>query len=391
MIDREAPSQVPPELAAFRGGNEPAPLNARGITASLEVPGCVRRAVFDATGMPLDRFAPLLGCPPGEQAAHAFRRGNQFEARVMENNAAELIGLLRTRLGLAIEQVRVVDVSAEQVQSDHGVHRRHLNRLRVRLTRQHLVRMIAGAPGAPTLIRHAMTTLEVGDRTAYLEQDALAVVANGAVHVVEMKSFPQLDGRADPVKADAARRQSAVYALSLIEAMRALGLPEAAVSMNALLVIPENFSLNPVAHIVDLRRQVNRLRTQLARQPRDVDLVALLPEGAALPDLRALPESGAARAAAEAAVREVVSALPCQFGDGCMSCPAFAFCRAEAQRTDAVAQLGTAVVNACGSVPTVSSALALARGERPPEGEAERALAAALGRAAEVHDLELGA
>lgn len=390
MRNHDRRREVPPALAAFRGGNRAVALSARSITASLEVPDCVRRQVFDAAGMPFDRFAELLGCPSGEQAQHAFRRGNQFEARVMENHCAELIALLRTHLGLAINSVREVDLSAEQVQADYGTNR-GLNQLRAELTRQHLRRMVNGEEGAPTLLQHAMTTLEVGDDVAYLEQDALAVVADGTVHVVEMKSFPKLDGHADPAKADAARRQSAVYALSLISAMVTLGMSESAVSMKALLVIPENFSLTPVAHVIDLSRQVNRLRKQLERRPRNADLVDLLPYGAALPDLQALPEEGPAREAAEATVREVVAALPCRFGDGCLSCPAFVFCRDEAQRTDAVAQLGNAATTTCGGVATVTGALALARGERRPRTEAEQALAAALGRAAEVHEMELGA
>jgi hypothetical protein len=391
MLHRTPSSPTPAALVAFRGDNRPAPLSARGITASLEVPGCIRRAVFDAAGIPLDRMAPLLDCPPGEQAAHAFRRGNQFENRVMENNAAELIALLRRHLALAIDQVRVVDLSAEQVRIDHGTNK-NINQVRARRTRQYLERMLADEPDAPTLLRHAMTTLTIGETTAYLEQDALAVVADGAVHVIEMKSFPKLDGRADPVKADAARRQSAVYALSLLQTAAELGLPDTAVSMNALLVIPENFSLNPVAHVVDLTRQVRRLRHQLAQRPTEAELAELLPTDATLPDLRTVPkQEGPERNAAKARTREVFTTLPYRFGDGCMACPVFQFCREEAQRTNAVAQLGTAAVNACGSVTSISTALDLAHGQRQPENEGEQALADALARAVAVGELAVGA
>lgn len=389
---RNAPSSrgTPPALAAFLGGNRPAPLSARSITASLEVPGCTRRAVFDAAGLPLDRVASLLDCPSGEQAAHAFRRGNQFENRVMENNAAELIALLRQHLNLAIDRVRVVDVSAEQVRIDHGTNR-NINRLRTLLTRQHLQRMLEGEPDAPTLLRHAMTTLSIGGTTAYLEQDALAVVADGAVHVIEMKSFPKLDGRADPVKADAARRQAAVYALSLLETAAELGLQDSVVSTSALLVIPENFSLNPVAHLVDLTRQIRRLRHQLSQRPTETELVNLLPAGAVLPDLSTVPEEdGPERDAAKARTREVFTSLPCRFGDACIACPAFRFCRDEAQRTNAVAQLGTIAVNACGSVTSVSAALDLAYGRRQPENDGQQALAEALARAIAVDQMAVG-
>ncbi|MFD1211103.1 hypothetical protein ACFQ36_03470 [Arthrobacter sp. GCM10027362] len=381
--NRTGASAPPPSpLDAFRGPNPPGALTARGITATLEMPGCLRRAVFDAAGIGLDTIAPVLGCPRGEQAQHAFSRGNTFEERVMANGCAELLALLRAHLGLDISQVRVVDLSAQQVRADHG---RANNSLRATLTRQHLIRMLSGDPSAAVLLRHAMTTLQVGSRMAYLEQDALAVVTDGTISIIEVKSFPKLDGRADPGKADAAARQSAVYVLSLIDTVVDDGFDPDVVSMRGLLVLPENFGLNPVANVIDLTTRVNRLRQQLADRPSDVQLAALLPPGLALPRLpHPTKATDAELKAIRPAVATAFSALPAHFSDGCLACPAFRFCREETVRTGAVAQLGSTVSTACGNVTSIGTALALAHGDRAPDDEAEEALAEHLQRAVAV-------
>lgn len=371
-------------LDMFRGPNPSGALTARGITATLETPGCFRRAVFDAAGISLDSVAPVLGCPRGQQAQHAFSRGNTFEERVMSNGCAELIALLRTHLNMSISAVRIVDLSSQQVRADHG---RVSNELRATLTRQNLARMLSGDPNAAVLLRHAMTTLQVSSRTAYLEQDALAFVTDGRIHVIEIKSFPELDGRADPDKSDAAARQSAVYVLSLIGTVTEAGYGPDTVSMQGLLVLPENFGLNPVGHVIDLASRVNRLRKQLAARPSDAEIASLLPEGLSLPQLpHPTQASDAELAAVRPDVEAVFSALPPHFGDNCLACPAFRFCREEAVRTGAVAQLGNTVSNYCGNVTSIGTALALAHGLRHPDGEAEQALAEQLSRAVAVRN-----
>jgi hypothetical protein len=379
---------APGPLDALRGPNPAPPLNARGITAMLETPSCVRRAVFEET-VGLDRLAPFLDVPPGEQAQHAFMRGNTFEDLVMANGASELLAILREKLGLPLDKVAELDLSAEAVTAKHG-RVADINQLRVKLTRHALRAMLSGADGAATILRHGMTTLTVGHRTAYLEHDALALVVDGRLHVVEIKSFPHLDGRADPGKADAAARQSAVYVLSAREALVALGFDPDLVSTTGVLVLPKNFGLTPVGHLVDLATRVRRMQAQLETRPSDADLAALIPAGMTLPALpkvtkTAHPAKRAAQDEAVAAVAPAVQAafdsLPPRFGDGCVSCPAFVRCRDEVARTGGVASLGTNAVNACGSVTAVRTALDLADGTRAAGTGAEAALADSLARA----------
>ena len=60
-----------------------------------------------------------------------------------------------------------------------------------------------------------MLALEVAGSPAYLEPDAVVVHPDGRWTVVEIKSFPMIDGSADAAKVGAAARQAAVYVLAL--------------------------------------------------------------------------------------------------------------------------------------------------------------------------------
>ena len=80
-----------------------------------------------------------------------------------------------------------------------------MNDLRARLTRPRAEEMVTDPTQAYNLIRHAMTRLDFGGEAVYLEQDVLAFAVDGRIHVVEIKSYPRIDGRADPTKASAYR------------------------------------------------------------------------------------------------------------------------------------------------------------------------------------------
>ena len=86
-------------------------------------------------------------------------------------------------------------------------------------------------PGPPpghgrrgTMFDHPLLRLEVGGRHAYLEPDLIAFQVHGRFHVIEIKSFAVIDGRADGDKVAAAAIQSAVYVLALRDALAELGI-----------------------------------------------------------------------------------------------------------------------------------------------------------------------
>lgn len=368
-------------LSALRGPFPKRKLHARLIAEALENPGCGRRRVLDAAEVDLNRLGVLLGGPEAHQSGFALRQGNTFERQVTDNGLAVVIDLVRRHLGFEIPHVRQLDLSVEAVELVHGSAD---NDLRVKLTRAELKRWLAGDPTAYNLLRHAMTSLNVGGTTVYLEQDVLAFMVGSLLVVVEIKSFPAIDGRADPEKVGSSARQSAVYVISLQDTVASLGFEPNRVSLRSLLILPTNFGFTPSGHVVDLRAAVARLRRQLESAPAIDNILEGLPDDLVLP---ALPEKKATteqRRTAASYAAETVSAIPARFGEACVNCPLFVFCRGTERLVGSTAQLGSAVSNACGDVGTVQAALDLARGNRQARTASERALAEVLGRAAAI-------
>jgi hypothetical protein len=205
----------------------------------------------------------------------------------------------------------------------------------------------------------------------------VALRHHGVFHVVEVKSFPVIDGRADPAKVAAAAIQAAVYVLALRDV---IGRPEA-VSHEIVLVCPENFSNRPVAVVVDVRRQLTVLAHQIARLARVDEIVAGLPDGLTLdlrPDATGIPTRPAAELAA------ALGAVGARYSPGCLSaCELGFFCRDEAGPSTAA--LGVSVREELGGVETVDEVLALAGGARAPDPERAE-VAAMLRTVARVYD-----
>ena len=95
---------------------------------------------------------------------------------------------------------------------------------------------------------------------------------------MEIKSFAVIDEQADGGKVAAAATQSAVYVLAL---RRLLG--DDKVSHEIVLVCPKDFSNQPAATKVDVRKQLIVLRTSSRRLTRIDALLDALPAG---PDVR---------------------------------------------------------------------------------------------------------
>ena len=92
-------------LDRIRGPVAPRNHNARTIAALTSNPGCARRGVLDAAGVNKGEIARHLGFPSGYgQSRFAIARGNAFEAQVKADGCADLLHLLRERLGLAIPE-----------------------------------------------------------------------------------------------------------------------------------------------------------------------------------------------------------------------------------------------------------------------------------------------
>ncbi|MFH8986675.1 hypothetical protein [Streptomyces sp. NPDC017940] len=350
-------------LAELRGPDvPPQPLDARALAALAANPGCRRRAVLDGAGVPKAALAQSLGSPSGfGQSQFAFMRGHAFEARVKSDGGAELLRLTHACLGGGPEpepgSARVPDLSAAGPQGRAG--------------RTEIALREATAAGAWTLLDHPMLSLDVAGTPAFLEPDAVVVAPDGTWTVVEIKSFPMIDGAADAAKVGAAARQSAVYVLALedVAARTAAGggrAPE--VRTHALLVCPKDFSNLPAASAVDVRKQRAVTRRQLSRLTRVEDIAAALPPGLSFDVARPADELSAA-----------VDAVPATYAPECLAACELAFhCRERARARGELTSLGRSLRADLGSLTTVEETLAAARGDA---GDPDDPAVAALRRA----------
>ncbi|WP_329385157.1 hypothetical protein OG625_24955 [Streptomyces sp. NBC_01351] len=335
-------------LAGLRGpAVPPRPLDARALAALAANPGCGRRALLDGAGVDKTALASALGSPAAfGQSQFAIVRGNSFEAKVKGDGGAELLRLVHERLGAGAEppgpDARVPDLSAAGPEG--------------RAARTALALREATNAGAWTLLDHPMLALEVAGSPAYLEPDAVVVHPDGRWTVVEIKSFPMIDGTADAAKVGAAARQAAVYVLALERTAEKL--TGAEVGHTVLLVCPKDFSNLPTASAVDIRRERSVTRRQLERLTRVEELAAALPEGLTFDPARTAEE-----------LTEAVAAVDAAYAPECLAACELAFhCRDRARTAGEVTALGRSVRGELGALTTVEAALAAASGAGP-EGD----------------------
>ncbi|MFI8940574.1 hypothetical protein [Streptomyces syringium] len=210
------PTGLRQRLADLRGpAVAPHPLDARALAALAANPGCHRRALLDGAGIDKGALARALGSPATfGQSQFAFVRGNAFEARVKDDGGAELIRLLRERLGEGPQEPDPAPAPDLSAVGPEG-----------RVARTALALRDATAAGRWTLLDHPLLALPVAGTPVYLEPDAVVVHPDGSWTVVEIKSFAMIDGAADTAKVGAAARQAAVYALALEDVAARLPAP----------------------------------------------------------------------------------------------------------------------------------------------------------------------
>ncbi len=353
-------------LAELRGPEVPAKaLDARALAALAANPGCKRRAILDGAGVNKTALASALGAPSAfGQSQFALTRGNAFEAKVKADGGAELLRLVHERLDRGAEPPAEAEVPDLTAIGPEG-----------RTARTALALREATA-GAWTLLDHPMLALDVAGSPAFLEPDAVVVHPDGGWTVVEIKSFPMLDGSADPAKVGAAARQAAVYVLALEEVAARME-PAPKVRHRVLLVCPKDFSNLPTASAVDIRKQRAVTARQLTRLTRIQDIADALPDGTCFaPDLPA------------AELTAAVESVPATYAPECLSACELAFhCRDRSRAEGAVTTLGRSVRAELGGLTTVADVLAAARGET---GDPDDPAVAALRRAAQLRAEALG-
>ncbi|MGW9042276.1 hypothetical protein ACWGQL_06885 [Streptomyces lydicus] len=372
-----APTASPPQravpagvrsarLTELRGaGVRPRPLDARALAALAANPGCRRRALLDGAGVDKAALARALGAPAAYgQSQFAIMRGHAFEARVKADGGTELLRLLHERLAPGSEPpapdaVATPDLSAAGPEG--------------RAARTALALRDATAAGSWALLDHPMLAVEVAGSPAYVEPDAVVVHPDGSWTVVEIKSFPMIDGSADAAKVGAAARQAAVYVLALepVAGHVAARTGRAVrVRDRALLVCPKDFSNLPTAAVVDVRKQLATTRRQLARLTRVEEIAAGLPAETTF-DLRLADDGKTATRPAEE-LAEAVEAVDAAYAPECLAACELAFhCRTRSRQQGSVEALGRGVRGELGGLRTVEEVLAAAAEPAAPPGEPE--------------------
>ncbi|MFD0236925.1 hypothetical protein [Streptomyces decoyicus] len=363
-------------LTELRGpGVRPRSLDARALAALAANPGCRRRALLDGAGIDKGALAQALGSPAAYgQSQFAFVRGNAFEARVKADGGTELLRLLHERLAPGTpapspDEVATPDLSAAGPEG--------------RAARTALALREATAAGGWALLDHPLLAVEVAGSPAYVEPDAVVVHPDGSWTVVEIKSFPMIDGSADAAKVGAAARQAAVYVLALEQVAGHVGARTGRavrVRDRVLLVCPKDFSNLPTAAAVDVRKQLATTRRQLARLTRVEEIAAALPAGATF-DLR-LADDGKTATRPPEELAEAVEAVGAAYAPECLAACELAFhCRKRSRQDGAVEALGRGVRGELGGLRTIEEVLAAAGPDGPespaaPDGPDDPAVVA---------------
>lgn len=341
-------------LTQVRGALPGGRANARTVAALTHNPGCTRRRVIDAAGIRAPVLAKRAGYEPTSgQSPFAIASGTMFEWRLKQgNNYEPLLSVLREHFGFDAAQPRVLDIN----EGSGAVGSEAWLTDRARRTDQALGAMARGDQDAPNIVDHPVLTFELAGVPMYLEPDALAFRIAGKLEVVEIKSYAVIDGQADPSKVAATAGQSAVYVLALRAAMERLSLDPDLVAWSVVLIAPRNFSRQPTAHRIPIRKKAAAISRVLKSVPNTVEVLDRLPSEFTLGLDPSDPDCAARTAAA-------VTLLPSVYVPECLSsCDMAEFCRAEAVARDEVGRIGRPVRDAVAGVDALADVLRLARG-----------------------------
>jgi hypothetical protein len=352
------PDKIAADLAALRGTLPMKPPNARSLAAIRSNPGCNARRVLDAAGVDKAALAGRLNRPVvEEQSKFAMQRGNRFERLVKEDNYAELIRLLREQ-GFSVDEVRVLPL-----RDMYPVNPKNPTLAlgkRAAETRTAIIGMAKGTADAHNLIDGGALHWDFGGAIARLEADGIAWRIGEKIRIVEIKSFPIVDGRADSSKVGGAAWQTAVYVAALQDLLEEEGLDPDIVSTEVLLVCAKNTSLIPTIVKIDVSRHVRTLKWMLERRASIPTILEALPPGVSI-DTTGMSEEDAA-----AHIAEVLELLGTNYGSSCLKdCPISFHCRDTARVSGSPACLDLDL----GSVRSIGRALELAEGAPPDQSE----------------------
>jgi len=314
---------------------------------------------------------------PFGQSPFAFRRGNLFEDTLRKDDYLPMRQLLASELGGDPKDAKVINLRLGYPKSREGMAQR------ADATRGIIARILADAADAPNLIDGAVLQRRVGGVLAHFEADAVAAQFGSPILAGEIKSFPTVDGQADPDKVGAAISQVAIYVLLLRELVEELGGDAARVSGRALLITPKNTGLQPTLTSKEIGREVDRASRILSDAPRAVDIAAALPTE--LPSFEVVASAKLSEDQRVDAASQLADAVGTCYGPGCLSsCGMSRLCRERAYASGSPTRIGGSLVRLLPGITSLDRAGQLADGATPSVDEVP--VAHELTRAAELLD-----
>jgi hypothetical protein len=350
----------------------------RVLAAFADHGDCNLATLAFAARVDLDRLlVQTKYAAPFGQSPFAFSRGVAFEKMVgADSNYGLTLQLLRERMGFPVADARVANLRDGYPRGRGGMG------LRAHDTRALLRLILRGERDAPNLVDGAVFETRVGGVLARFEADALAARVGGLLHAGEIKSFPVVDGRAEPDKLAAALEQVALYVLLAKQEVAALGGDPDLVSTVAMLITPRNVGLTPpVLSVRDVARQVARAERLLAQVPAVAELAAALPPG---PGFGPIADTKADPDRRVEAFHGLADRVGTAYKPSCLSCGAVRLCRLRAFTTGAPPLAGAKAVRLLPGVRSLPRAVELGSGAPPTA--AETPAAAQLARANRLYD-----
>jgi hypothetical protein len=350
--------------------------NVRALAKFAANTSCNVANLAFAARVDLDRVleGTSLQVPFG-QSPFAFRRGNAFEDRLRVDGYKPILGLLAEQMHYEVDGARVENLRMKPPYSRAKMEQR------ARRTRELIEKVVKGRADAPNLIDGAVLRRDIGGVPAYFEADAVAAHFDQPIHAGEAKSFPTVDGQADPEKLGAAVAQVSIYLLLLRDLVTELGGRADLVSDEALIITPRNAGLQPTLTTKRVGREIDRADRILRATPEAVELAADLS-----PDLAGfgpVSDKSADESERVEAAHALVEAVGNAYTPSCLSsCGLSRLCRQRAADGGDPARYGAPLVRLLPGVASLDRVCELAEGARPSLGEAP--VAAELLRAREL-------
>jgi hypothetical protein len=304
------------------------------------------------------------------QSPFALAAGDRFERALFDNGAARLVELYRAAGRLTTAECKVVVVPALAPAATATTMARR------RTETKRLFQLKAKRdPRAPNIIvkpRVQVALLGVPHDT---EPDALVAADSDVFYrPVEVKSYPDRDGKTATADIRSACRQAAVAVIGLREAVRVLRLgdPEELVPAAGDLVLRRPGAFIPSLRPMTLTSEVYSLQRALAEAPRNLD------------ELEALIEDITPGASLDDA--DVLDAVQANYLDSCREhCALAPRCKQEAIACGDPVLIGSQAREELAAAGSLGRAVSLMRGRQHPQTAEEQALQARLQEALGVY------